>query len=112
MSVPLEKVETFEPDGRTFGAMNAAEDWILRKNWSIGPQQRDAPRGIYCGEAYIAKWRNISARDKKELDGEMRFPDGDSRTGRVEIWMRPKLEDQENVVAARVDEKYKHGGIW
>jgi len=90
MSTEITLHKTFQPNGLIFGSSIEAENYIDGQGWSIGGSQRTAPRGIYCGDASIAKWRNLTATDRQQLDGELRYPDGDSRTGSVEIWMKER----------------------
>jgi hypothetical protein len=54
-----------------FAAVNAAERWCRENGYSVGDMQRGDPRGILKGEWAIAKWRNLTARHRAELDGIM-----------------------------------------
>ena len=81
-------MKTFKPTGLEFGATADAEAWLRSKGWSYGPHQRAAPRGIARCDASIAKWRNLSLSDRRELDGEIRYSDGDC-IGPVEVWLKP-----------------------
>ncbi len=88
MSTEFTLHKTFQPNGITFGASIDAENYINQQSWSIGSSQGTSPRGIYRGDAVIAKWRNLNSADRQQLHGELRYPDGDSRTGSAEIWMK------------------------
>lgn len=88
MSERIERIERFQPGEYPFSASRKAEEWLREKGWSYGSMQRDQPRGVYRGDAIIAKWRNLSKADRKNLDGEIRYPCRDAVEGRVEIWMR------------------------
>lgn len=68
-----------------FAAYYAACDWCKKNGVSYGSMQRDDPIGLMRGDYDIAKWRNLSAKDKAELDGVMT---GDKRNGPVVIDMK------------------------
>lgn len=75
--------KTFEnsaPDD--FSACNAAEDWLRVRGYSLGSMQGPSPRGILFGDYAIAKWRNLNAQERKELDGMMT---GSMRNGPVSV---------------------------
>ncbi len=63
---------TFPPEPE-FNALLKAKKFLREENYSIGTQQGDAPIGILLnqlGYAYeIAKWRNLSNREKQGLNG-------------------------------------------
>lgn len=61
---------TFEHDG-DFVAANYAEAFLASAGFSVGTQQRGAPRGILYGLYDIQKWRNLSERDKAGLHGTL-----------------------------------------
>lgn len=61
----------FQGDGSDFSALAEAEKWLRDHGFSVGSMQRGDPRGILFGDWDIAKWRNLSDQDKKELDGTM-----------------------------------------
>lgn len=62
----------------TFCAFDAAVGWLESLGYSVGRMQRGAPCGIMFGDFDIAKWRNLSALERAELDGavEGNFRDG------------------------------------
>ena len=60
----------FEQTG-DFAATRAAEAALARAGFSVGPMQRGSPRGLLLGSWAIAKWRNLSHRERIELHGEM-----------------------------------------
>jgi hypothetical protein len=72
-----------------FDALHKAQTWLRENGYSYGSLQRDGPVGILKGDFDIQKWRNLSARDKKELDGVLT---GSKRSGpvTVEIYEAPK----------------------
>ena len=65
-----------------FAANTAAERWCEDNGISYGSMCRDLPRGLMYGEWDIAKWRNLSASEQKQLHGRMT---GDMRNGPVFI---------------------------
>lgn len=75
---------TFTNPG-TFEAMRAAEAWLDARGFSIGPSQVDGPRAIWHGDCAISKWRNLSAKEKRDAHAIM---EGELREGPVRIVMR------------------------
>ena len=65
-----------------FAALNAAQAWCRDHGISYGSLQRDDPVGLMVGDYDIAKWRNLSASDRAQLDGTLT---GDKRNGPVTI---------------------------
>lgn len=53
----------------SFPSDDAAEAALIESGFSIGRNQRSDPRGIMYGDYDIAKWRSLSASDKKCLHG-------------------------------------------
>lgn len=53
----------------TFGAINEARQFCTERGFSVGSMQADAPMGIKRGNYAIAKWRNLSHKDRKMMDG-------------------------------------------
>lgn len=76
----------FEPSG-TFGALNQAQTWLHENGFSYGSLCRDMPVGIVKGDALIAKWRNLSPRDRKRLDGVL-LPSPEFREGGCRIVLK------------------------
>ena len=48
-----------------FAAFQEAENYLKENGYSWGSMQRDDPIGIMKGDYDIAKWRNLSAKEKK-----------------------------------------------
>lgn len=67
---------------RDFGAVREAERFLADRGFSYGRLERGAPRGILLGDFDIQKWRNLSAKDRFALHGEMT---GDFRRGPVRV---------------------------
>ena len=79
-------VHRFEPvsDDR-FGAMGAAEKTCGEMGLVVGGHQHVSPRGLMRADEYdyVAKWRNLTTQERRELHGVILFP-GD---GSAEIWL-------------------------
>lgn len=72
----------FEDTG-TFEAYHAAKQWCRDKGYSVGQMCGNEPIGILKeSDMWIAKWKNLSAQEKSELDGIM---SGDFRNGPVNV---------------------------
>ncbi|MDE2472266.1 MAG: hypothetical protein KGL35_26920 [Bradyrhizobium sp.] len=62
-------IKRFENTGDDWSGLHAAESWLKSMGYSVGSMQRGAPIGIVKGPATIGKWRNLTAAEKKQLDG-------------------------------------------
>lgn len=69
-------------DKGTFQAKYAAENWCRDNNISYGSSCADSPIGLLRGNYTISKWRDLTAKQRKELDGTM---EGNFRDGPVTI---------------------------
>ncbi|MBB5448045.1 MULTISPECIES: hypothetical protein [unclassified Paraburkholderia] len=65
-----------------FEACRAAEKWCGERGISVGEMQGPGPRGLLLGNYCIAKWRNLTNAEKRDLTGRMT---GDMRNGPVTI---------------------------
>lgn len=74
-------IKTFHEQG-DFAAQAAAKRWLHDRGYSVGAMQDWSPRGIMRGDIIIAKWKNLSLREKAMLDGQMT---GDMRNGPVTV---------------------------
>lgn len=83
------ETKEFEANG-DFGAYYAACEWLKQNGFSYGSMQRADPMGIMKGDWDIAKWRNLSVKDKKSLDGDMLFARGDKCTVSIKTDLMPK----------------------
>lgn len=85
MTAPTEAgavlVITFDQAG-TFEAMQAAEDWCRERGVAFGSSERGSPRGLMVGNYAIAKWKNLTQRERAECHGTMT---GDGRYGPITI---------------------------
>lgn len=75
----------FDGEG-DFHALESAREWCRKNGVSYGPLQCGDPVGLMVGDYDISKWRNLSAKDRAELDGVLT---GDERNGPVYIQMTP-----------------------
>ncbi|HEX8610206.1 MAG TPA: hypothetical protein VF800_02875 [Telluria sp.] len=81
----MSDVITFNNQGE-FAASRAAEEWLRERGFSFGPSQADGPQAIWHGDCYVSKWRNLNAKDKREMHAVM---DGDGRNGPIKIRLLP-----------------------
>ena len=75
--------------GETFQALYAAEAWCCENGISYGSWQRGEPAGLLYGDAAIAKWRNLNAKERAECHG---FMFGDGRNGPIHIHIKPRAD--------------------
>jgi hypothetical protein len=68
----------------TFGAYHEAEEYCKALGVSVGHMCNPFPTGLAKGEFDIAKWKNLSAKDKQLLDGVIV---GDFRNGPVKVYL-------------------------
>ena len=62
----------------TFKAIHAAEQWCREHGVSYGPTDRSHVRGLMVGDFLIAKWHNLTAKERHECHGTIT---GDGREG-------------------------------
>ena len=62
----------------TFAAMHCAEQWCREHRVSYGPSERGSPIGLLVGDYVIAKWRNLTPKERAECHGQIT---GDGREG-------------------------------
>jgi hypothetical protein len=61
----------FEGDGTTFSALYEAQKWLRDNGYSYGSSSIDSPIGVHKGDCYISKWRNMTKKEQKNLDGRL-----------------------------------------
>lgn len=61
----------FNGNGETFSALYEAEKWLRDNGYSVGSSCIGCPTGVVKGDAYISKWRNMTAEEKDALDGTL-----------------------------------------
>jgi hypothetical protein len=77
---------TFDQTG-DFAAYNAACRWCNENGISYGSMQGPDPIGLLRGNYAIAKWRNLSTKEREQLDGTIT---GDKRNGPVYLELKEK----------------------
>ena len=87
-----------------FSDFDAAMEHLESCGFSVGSMQRDDPIGIMFGDFCIAKWRNLSLKDRGELHGTIT---GDKRNGPVVVTLWATAPQ------AAIDalKYFPHGGI-
>lgn len=53
----------------TFNAMHAAEQWCREHGVSYGPSDRSGTQGLLVSDFAIAKWRNLTPKERAECHG-------------------------------------------
>lgn len=72
-----------------FPNLNAAMQWCDDNGYSYGSLCNAMPIGILKGDFLIAKWRNLTEKERDELDGQITLSaDGDWRNGPVVITLK------------------------
>ena len=64
-----------QPEGESahpWHAYDAAVRWCADNGYATGSMQRGAPTGVHREPADIAKWRNLTRREKAQLDGTLK----------------------------------------
>ncbi|OTG82387.1 hypothetical protein [Acinetobacter sp. ANC 4648] len=95
---------TFDQTG-DFVAVNAARAWLEKHGYSYGPMCMDMPIGILKGSWAIAKWRNLTAKERKQLDGQLISKD--FREGPVILQLKDPATDEEIKAGNRIKQGAK-----
>ncbi len=66
----------------TFGALYAAEAWCKENGFSFGSTDVTGYVALKRGEWAIAKWKNLTAKERAQCDGIM---SGDWRNGPITV---------------------------
>ena len=72
-----------DPTRGPFSAYRDAEAWCKEQGYSIGDMQRGAPTLVYFGDCDVAKFRNVSAGERKSAIGKISGVAGRLRDGPV-----------------------------
>ena len=85
----FEKV--FPCDGEAFTAVSAARHWLEKHGFSIGSMCGAEPMGLLKGNHAIAKWRNLTPKERSQLDGQLYG----RRTGDARVLLKenPKIAE-------------------
>lgn len=81
--------KTFKANG-TFQSYYDAVQWLEDNGYSHGSMCGDKPMGIMKGDWSISKWKNLTNKQIKELDGTM--TSSDFREGDVIINIKEVTE--------------------
>jgi hypothetical protein len=83
---PVAKRIRLEEEG-DFATYRKAEEILKAEGFRIGSMCSPEPTGFAPADEYnyIAKWRNISVPERKELHGVIQRAGGDFRNGPLEI---------------------------
>ena len=83
-------------DGSDFSAYYAATNFLALNGYSYGSMERDQPIGILKvkGGVFIAKWKNLTASDREQLDGKITFQNGGPRNGDATIMIYERFEER------------------
>jgi hypothetical protein len=73
-----------------FSAAHAAQAFLSARGFSYGPSQRDGPQGILFGEFIIAKWRNLTAKERAQVHGTIA---GNGRHGPITVTLKSTAPD-------------------
>ncbi|HFF8969400.1 hypothetical protein [Serratia marcescens] len=82
--------KVFDQKG-TFKALYACETWLRDNGYSYGSSCRGGPTGVLKGDFIIAKWRNLT---QKERDGLHGIIEGDFREGPVTLHLKAAPEQE------------------
>lgn len=86
-----------------FAAVNAARKWLQDHGYSYGSMCMDMPIGILKDSWCIAKWRNLTIKERNQLDGKLISPD--FRNGPVVIQLKDAATDQEIKSGKRIKQE-------
>lgn len=86
-----------------FSAVSAARKWLQDHGYSYGSMCMDMPIGILKGSWCIAKWRNLTMKERKQLDGQM--VSSDFRDGPVIIQLKDAATDEEIKAGKRIKQE-------
>ena len=97
--------KTFNQNDFDFAALHAARAWIRDQGYSYGSLCRDMPIGLLKGEWTIAKWKNLTDKERNQLDGQM--TSSDFRNGPVNVFLKEIPTDVEIKLGKRIRQKEK-----
>ncbi|WP_199287344.1 hypothetical protein [Acinetobacter portensis] len=89
-----------------FSAVSAAENWLREHGFSYGSMCMDMPIGILKGDWCIAKWRNLTAKERNQLDGKLLS--SDFRSGPVVLQLKEPATTEELISGLRINQEKTH----
>lgn len=77
-------IKTFTGEN-TFDAYHEACAWLDQNGYSHGSTSIDGPVAIFKGDCAVSKWPNLSAKERKAVDGLL---EGDTRNGPITVRLK------------------------
>ena len=101
---------TFDQTG-DFAAVDAACNWLTEHGYSVGSMCGHMPMGILKGDWIIAKWRNLTPKERNQLDGKL--ISNDFRNGPIVVQLKEPavVEPQINKQVNLMDQFIADGGF-
>ena len=96
---------TFDQSG-DFVAVDLARVWLKDHGYSCGSMCMDMPIGILKGYWRIAKWKNLTAKERTQLDGQLISKD--FRNGPVTIQLKDPATEAEINAGLRLEQVKSH----
>ncbi|MDA3939618.1 MAG: hypothetical protein PF693_09945 [Spirochaetia bacterium] len=81
--------KVFDTKG-TFKAKTAAEKWLTDNGYSFGSSCVYSPQAIKKGNWNIAKWRNLTVEERKNIDGIIT---GNGREGPITVEIYEEVDN-------------------
>lgn len=81
---------------KTFRAYHDAVAWLRERGYSTGSMCSPRPTAIMKGDFQIAKWKNLTAKERREVDGTIEgeaASRGTFREGPVIVMLKNYTED-------------------
>lgn len=90
---------TFNQVG-TFSALYTAQAWLRDNGYSYGSSCVGMPIGILKGVWSIVKWRNLTGKEREQLDGQLISED--FREGPIILHLKDLATDDEIKAGTRI----------
>lgn len=65
---PVKEI-VFKATGTVFMAYREAEYWCKQNGYSYGSMCHPQPTAIFKGDVYVAKWKNLTSKERNSVDG-------------------------------------------
>ncbi len=85
---PILHTVVFNGDGDDFSTTHQAEAWAKEHGFEVGSMCHSKPRGLARDCSYIAKWHNLTERDKAQLDGVLVSDDPRHGPVRADLYVK------------------------
>jgi len=76
-----------------FEAVNKAAAWCHEKGFSVGSMCRDEPIGLMYGDYLVAKWKNMTPKERRTVDGKITSHNFRSGSVTVTVFRDSLLEE-------------------